>query len=197
MWRRSAYGHCDGILLTGGTGCIADRTEHSSGPARALQGLRICRTKTWRASGRQQHRKAFNTETGRGPRRATGADACATRGGNHRRTPPRCCIATVLGARSGSCGPRPVSVLRDLHAASGDRGGHTAMPHRPFRCNWPDATALGCSMRLCVTPAAPMQMVHLPAGEIWCATDAQVLPGRRAQRQFRHVAAMRLDRLRQ
>jgi hypothetical protein len=183
--------------LTGGTGCIADRTEHSSGLARALQGMRICRTKTWR----RQRSSAAPQGIQHGDRtRAT--ESHRSRCVCHARWQSPSDAAMMLyrhrpRSRSGSCGPRPVSVLRDLHAASGDRGGHTAMPHRPFRCNWPDATALGCSMRLCVTPAAPMLMVHLPAGEIWCATDAQVYPGRRAQRQFRHVAAMRLDRLRQ
>ena len=87
MWRRSAYGHCDGILLTWGTGCIADRTEHSSGPHGRFRACAFAGPRPGGASGRQQHRKAFNTGTGRGPRRATGADACATRGGNHRRTP--------------------------------------------------------------------------------------------------------------
>lgn len=64
---RSAYGHCDGILSAGGTGCIADWAEHGSGPARALWGFRICRIRTWLrgisgdASGRQQHRRVFTT----------------------------------------------------------------------------------------------------------------------------------------
>jgi hypothetical protein len=40
-------------------------------------------------------------------------------------------------------GPRPVSVLKDPLAARSRGGGCMAMPHRPFRCVWPDAFALG------------------------------------------------------